>query len=738
MSAFLSDDRYGSAPDSRLVINPYCFEALTPDVSQGQYVDRPSLPLNLGWCITPPSNGLGYAWENACMLFENDTGAGASRHTLLWRAPLANRDSWQETLGKPAASFQEDGLTLGIDPTSDDHPNDHMLHINAPSCDASRAVLELDVRHLSPGSKFSVKFSQDNGKTSHCLLYSQRPGQFSFFLGGYAVKKGVLPLQIAIHIYEGNGDILTLADMHILQVAGIRRGAEEYTSTWLPYGLIREALYAGGSSATITDCLAESETAVRRHVLNPRKSMTIAGLCPGTVHTYGGGLAFDTPAGTVHLSVSPRHTLTLYSSFVDFLENRAMERPDSHARIWSVTLPPSDVRTELLLTISSRAQTEISPESFPLYFNHRKQLWKSWMDKIPLPKSLTLQHLPAGFIEESRVRQAYYSAWAQIIADILPPAPGGEFACSCMTTGKASLWGYGAPECPYAASWETFYGLMLLARLDPAAAWKMYLSYMQLVDENGVLSGESLPSVKAKTAWSLYVISPCRDHLITVLPYLERYLHWRLANLRWIYLNRTPNPDEKDIDFVVSALLDIGYLIKICTELRLQEKVAAWEERQRRLYRRFSSWFFTEDSQVYQYYYSRSGARAPGFPLVILKALHLPQLSEAEERALLALFDSIYDDSRPFGGFQHVKVENMLYMLHGLITRGRADTARTLAAITIRDIIASGFFAEEYNHEDGRLLPSGVRPSVFGCALLINTLWLINGPPLIGDEPLDL
>lgn len=70
--------------------------------------------------------------------------------------------------------------------------------------------------------------------------------------------------------------------------------------------------------------------------------------------------------------------------------------------------------------------------------------------------------------------------------------------------------------------------------------------------------------------------------------------------------------------------------------------------------------------------------------------------------------------------------------------RGRSDTARTLAAITIRDIIASGFFAEEYNHEDGRLLPSGVRPSVFGCALLINALWLLNGQSLTEDAPLDL
>lgn len=99
MSAFLSDDRYGGAPDSRLVINPYCFEALKPDVSQGQYVDRPSLPLNLGWCTTPSRNGLGYAWENACMLFENDTAA--SRPALLWSAPLADRDSWRESLGNP-------------------------------------------------------------------------------------------------------------------------------------------------------------------------------------------------------------------------------------------------------------------------------------------------------------------------------------------------------------------------------------------------------------------------------------------------------------------------------------------------------------------------------------------------------------------------------------------------------------------------------------------------------------
>ena len=254
----------------------------------------------------------------------------------------------------------------------------------------------------------------------------------------------------------------------------------------------------------------------------------------------------------------------------------------------------------------------------------------------------------------------------------------------------------------------------------------MYLSYMRQTDENGMLGGESLPSIKARTARQLYSRLPDRKRLSEVLPALERYLQWRLRNLRWIYLNRTPNREEKDLDFAVAALVDISHLIAICRELSLEDKAVFWEERAGWLFHNFSNWFFFPGAAPAQYYYSDSGRREAGIPLVVTKALCLPQLLADQRQALLTLFDSVFDPDLPFGGFSHVKMENMSYTLHGLWISGRQDTARQLAAITVRDIIRSGFFAEEYLLSGADALPSGVRPALFGCALLIDCLWFLS------------
>ena len=78
-----------------------------------------------------------------------------------------------------------------------------------------------------------------------------------------------------------------------------------------------------------------------------------------------------------------------------------------------------------------------------------------------------------------------------------------------------------------------------------------------------------------------------------------------------------------------------------------------------------------------------------------------------------------------------------MFTIYGLMETGHTKEAHQLAESSVRDIVRANFLSEVYapNPEDhggddfgeGRLLPSGVRPSVFGAVQLIDSIWLLNG-----------
>ncbi len=62
----------------------------------------------------------------------------------------------------------------------------------------------------------------------------------------------------------------------------------------------------------------------------------------------------------------------------------------------------------------------------------------------------------------------------------------------------------------------------------PDVAWDAYIGMMSLVDEEGMLAGESLPSEKAHTAYVLYNLTGDSDKLNIVYDNIARYLKWRV------------------------------------------------------------------------------------------------------------------------------------------------------------------------------------------------------------------
>lgn len=74
----------------------------------------------------------------------------------------------------------------------------------------------------------------------------------------------------------------------------------------------------------------------------------------------------------------------------------------------------------------------------------------------------------------------------------------------------------------------------------------------------------------------------------------------------------------------------------------------------------------------------------------------------------------------------------MAYTFYGLWEQHLEEEAVILAETAARDVTLSGFLAEEYNTAHGIIQPSGVRPSIFGCALLIESLLFLDGKRLDG------
>lgn len=703
---FLADDRYLSAPDSALVINPFPFETVSGTVKQADHYDRPSVPLNIGCCVPRPYGGVGDTWENTCVLYEEIPDKKYDEKQVLWQADTSDPALWQEEDGIYTAEFSASELVLSNLPEQKCYS--HGISIGTISCNPNQTVLEVDIHYLQPGSRVSVTIR--GGIYRHCLACIQSAGVYRFFLEDWSLDS-VTTLTVHLRVYEGDRGALRLGGLRLWRVNSICRAAQSLSRRWHPAVLETEAIYPRKSHVTVYDYLADGETAVRRLSLHSTCAMWAAGRCD-TATWDGKKLLITSGQQKAWLEFPEDVPVYFYDSVLEFCCGNSNSSPSAKTRFWALRFPCGTATYTLRFHYDVN---EVRKEDNGPRFSY----WQEWLDKVP---PVDFEKM-TGIAEPALLRRAYYTAWAQIIADVLPAQEGQK---RCMTTGKASLWGYGDEHSPYAASWETFYGLMLLGRLKPEMAWEMYVDYMEMIGADGVLGGESLPSVKARTAWILHTIYPNREFLATVQPYLERYLKWRIHNLRWIYINRTPDEDEKDIDFVTSALSDVHYYISICWELGLCELASEWQLQSEALYDKFRQWFFPDGKLPVQKYYSDNGTRCEGFPLTIIKALHLPMLKESERKALLELFYSVYNPEKFFGGFRGIKLENMYDTICGLLMNGCQDDAYLMAKLSVKGILNAHFFAEVYDEETDGVVPEGVRPAIFGCALLIRCLWLLE------------
>jgi hypothetical protein len=366
---------------------------------------------------------------------------------------------------------------------------------------------------------------------------------------------------------------------------------------------------------------------------------------------------------------------------------------------------------------------------------------KARMDKLlaKVPKP-AVTGLGSDGISAKDHLQAYYMAWTFLLQSTIDPLPeNAAYPYPQMSLGKGALWAEGHPKCPATCGWESFLGIQWLALIDPEFGWNAYQGIMSLVDADGKLGGESLPSRKAQTAWVLFQQKADRERLAAVYPAIKRYLLWREKNPRWIYGNNAA-PDEKDIEFAASWSFDVNFAIRIAETLGITGDAGMWRAKQKAMTANMKSWFFRDPAELHQFFFADKAVhstpqRNEVRPIMILSALATPGLPADMRDRLGALFDQQFHREAPNAGFNYTKYPDNQFTALGLIESHHPQTRPFIEAI-LRDSIRCGEFAETIEVKPGKpVMPGGVKPSLFTAVNIIEFTWFLNGARFDGGHP---
>jgi hypothetical protein len=359
----------------------------------------------------------------------------------------------------------------------------------------------------------------------------------------------------------------------------------------------------------------------------------------------------------------------------------------------------------------------------------RAERWDQLLASIPEPQTTDLLKTvnPKGATAEG-IRQAYYKAWVFTIQNVLPPDTK-HYPYPQLAAGKPSLWDEGERRAPFSAAWESFLGTQFYAFIDPKIAVESFKGLMSLVDAEGMLGGESLPSRKAQTAMILYRLTGDLEMLKVTYPALCRYMNWRITIPHWVYGNFKPNPMWKDAEFVFSAIIDMEHLAEVATLLGKPEEAKLWQEKRTAFYKESQKWFWATPTTPPVQNWCGNGPvpNQQDHAIWVTTALYMDgMLKDDYLKSTLAKFDALYNPNANFAGFGMPKYPDMSYTVYGLLKQGYTSRARGVMEACIRDIVRAGApFAEQYVGDDFRA--DGVRPSLFGSSTIIDFTMLMNG-----------
>ncbi|THF74292.1 S-layer homology domain-containing protein [Cohnella fermenti] len=731
-----------SLPGSKLVLNPFDFKT-AGGTTASQYSNRPTLPLNLGY-LNAASQRTSRELSDMVMLYKAVPGATGGI-AYGWRPSIGQLDMWQA--GLPDQQSPEDllvepvgdqGVKLSV--SANANPVWQAIYTKDPITVDLDETSTLEVSVSDVAGMWSLKVNDgvseyvlqsDTGKDG-TLLYDLRQ------ITGWSGTKSFRVYLFAI----GQGASATFSKLQILHVEQKLAGAASYSTEWTPTELPFQASYQDGSSIQGADFLYDENTVVRSASLAgaaPGSSLYVGGKYNGSVAWADGVLTIDQGGHAAAIAINGASAATAiqyYASESDLLADiNALDQAPAQG-FWLLelsadALPAGKLIVAAALAAGDDKESAADWAQAPLTADlqqvraAREAYWDAYLASVPQPASFEMPTIMRKGVASADVKHDYYAAWVLLAQNVLPSE--AAYPYPQIATGKASLWDEGEPTNPFTASWDSLMGIQLYAYVDPDTAWNAFRGLMSLVQEDGQLGGESLPSRKAQTALILYKVTGNLAHLQEVYPALTRYLNWRIDNPRWIY-GTHDNPNERDAEFVVSAMMDIKRMEEIADILGLPADRADWEAKRLALFEQYKTWFWpTTSSLPSQYYDVGTGSRAGGNPIWVTTGLYVDELQGTYSDTMLQLFDSYFDPSQSFAGFVNPKQPDWGYTIYGLIAKGQVEKASQMVQIAMRDIVRTGnFFSESYTN-DNPPLPAGVRPSLFGISQMIENVLLRNG-----------
>lgn len=531
--------------------------------------------------------------------------------------------------------------------------------------------------------------------------------------------------------------------------------AAVFKTVWMPHALPFSATYSNGSEVSGEDYLFDEQTVLRTMRFSGTPSgFYVAGryfgkaeVVGGTVVIRNGHIRYAVASSAIGRFevVTPSKQLRAFGdpNVSEAAWGGAASGVEPHEQGWwyflvdTEALPDGDVR----FAAAFAGEGESDEESFKAARRAvkrtpatearqaREAQWDRLLALVPEPRNTDLlRHADAKGATPEGIWQAYYKAWVFTIQNVLPPDMK-VYPYPQLATGKPSLWDEGEQRAPFSAAWESFLGTQFYAFIDQETAVESFKGLMSLVDQDGMLGGESLPSRKAQTAMVLYRLTGDLEMLRETYPALCRYMQWRMKITHWIYGDMKPNPMWKDAEFVFSAIIDMEHLADVATMIGKPEEAKQWQTKRMAFYDEAKGWFWkTPTSLPVQNWCGDGPVPNPQDHAVwVTTALYMDgMLKDDYLKSTMAKFDALYNPDANFAGLEMPKYPDMSYTVYGLLKQGYPERARGLMEACIRDIVRAGApFAEQYVGDDFRA--DGVRPSLFGSSMIIDFTMLLNG-----------
>lgn len=735
--------RWLTVPMSRIVVNPYDFNQPTSEVTQNS---GPQLPLSAGY----------YAHNQAVRV--------PSLLSVYWRPPgepnpqppeVAFADdfdqldpAWSAEPGV-SASVSDSRLTVTL-PDSAPNPWGALSRELTVDVDAFPLV---SIEVVGVAGAWALKVNDGSSAVDTVLQGdTTATGAFSYDLRQLTGWTGTKTFQLRLFVVQKQAPLVVdRISLHGRPTSWLRE-ATAYTTTWRPEALDFTAEYADGGSLVGYDVFHDTNSVSRVLVGTGGGSGGLA-----LTGRFTGHVDHDPSLGTLTIraeqfsyavTVGAGARVTYYRSEVDLLAGGPVLPEPSAAGFWAVDVPAAGAtvgvgfayRGEGTGVAVQRARAAATSDGARAARARWREHWNSVLGRVPAPQDFALPAVAGLGVTTDDVSATYYRAWHFLHANVLPEAPEVDYPYPQVAAGKPSMWNFGADGSRPSASWDSLLGIQYLSYSEPDIAWQAFLGLMSLVDNTGRLGGESLPSRKAQTAWILYNVTGDARRLAACYASLRRHLIWAEANPRWIFGDHD-FPDERDAEFVVSLIVDLGYAKRIAATLEVAADVEMWTSRAGQLTADYGDWFFPTDgpAPTLQYHYLEgSHADSAGNTLWVCTGLHQPQLTDTQLRLLRERFLGTYRPDAAFAGwgFPDVKAPDVTYVAYGLLERGMVEQADVFVQLNIRDIVRAGSFAEVYDDPPEGPVGTGVRPSLFGAVNLIDFVWLRNGYRADDGEPL--